>query len=82
MVGKEEDPFLLGFGNFSGANSLLNLGVKYGKFGWISPKNRAWSLGWFHAISWPPCGAGGGVLDWSNRIGGSEGCSVNVFVAS
>ena len=26
MVGLEEDPFLLGFGNFSGVNSLLNFG--------------------------------------------------------
>ena len=24
MVGKEDDPFLLGFGNFLGENSLLN----------------------------------------------------------
>ena len=26
MVGKEDKPFLLGFGNFSGENSLLNFG--------------------------------------------------------
>ena len=26
MVGLEDDPFLLGFGNFSGVNSLLNFG--------------------------------------------------------
>ena len=26
MMGKEDDPFLLGFGNFSGVNSLLNFG--------------------------------------------------------
>ena len=33
MLGKEDKPFLLGFGNFSGENSLLNFGV-YTLNGW------------------------------------------------
>ncbi len=33
MVGMEDDPFLLGFGNFSGVNSLLN-------FGGVTKKNK------------------------------------------